>query len=187
MLYCLVEKTSKLLCSFSSQLLLFNSIESFLGLLLVFRTDSAYSRFWEARHIWTKSKETCRNLAINVSTQLKHRSPKSATKLLELLIAFPEALAYTCLCGDIPLTNRLKRIIPERMHSDPAMCLCLMMQQQLLAAQIESPSCEESIVEARYHTEASNFIQKLMDTTTHCEMIVRTRKSIQDDKMLMEA
>lgn len=143
--------------------------------MLIFRTDSAYSRFWEARHIWTKTKEVCRNLAITSSTQLKFHSPKSATKLLELLIAFPEALAYTCLCGDMPLTNRLKRIIPERLQSDPAMCLCLMMQQQILAAAQESKSAGIDICEARYHAEASNFVQKLMDATTHCEMIVRTR------------
>lgn len=140
----------------------------------MFRTTSAYDRFWEGRHIWTKTKETCRNLAITASTQLKYHSPKSATKLLELLIAFPEALAYTCLAGDMPLTNRLERIIPERMQSDPAMCLCLMMQQKLLAAAKESPNSGMNIVEARYHMEASIFIQKLMDTVTHCEMIVRT-------------
>ncbi|CAB9523367.1 UPF0187 protein [Seminavis robusta] len=149
-------------------------VGSFLGLLLVFRTDSAYTRFWQARHYWTKTKETCRNLAITASTQLKYHSPKSATRLLELLIAFPEALCYTCLCGAMPLTNRLKRILPARLQNDPAICLCLMMQQELLAAAQESPSSGLNIVEARYHMEASSFIQTLMDTTTHCEMIVRT-------------
>ena len=95
---------------------------------------------------------------------------------MELLIAYPEALAFTCLSGSIPMTNRLKSIIPERMQQDPAMCLCLMMQQQLLAAAKESPDSAISIVEARYHMESSIFIQALVDATTHSEVIVQTRK-----------
>lgn len=142
----------------------------------MFRTDSAYSRFWQARGNWRQAKEACRNLAVTASTQLKFHSPKAATRILELLMEYPEALAYTCLSGAIPLTNRLQRIVPERMQGDPAMCLCMMMQHQLLAAARESPSSAVSIVEARYHMEASSSIQALVDATTHCEIIVRTRK-----------
>lgn len=149
-----------------------------MGLLLVFRTDSAYSRFWIARGIWREAKQSCRGLAITASTQLKYYSPKAATRLLELLIAFPEALAYTCLSGAVPLTDRLDRLIPNelRMKDDPAVCLCLMMQQQLLAAEKESPDAANRITEGRYHMEASSFIQHLVDATTHCEIIVQTRK-----------
>merc|ERR1719148_162919 len=39
---------------------------SFLGLLLVFRTNSAYARFWEARGVWTKTSTTCRSMALSV-------------------------------------------------------------------------------------------------------------------------
>ena len=113
---------------------------------------------------------------MTAATQLKYHSPTAATKILELLIAFPEALAFTCLSGDIPLTNRLKRIVPEQMRNDPAICLCLMMQHQLLEATKESPEAGLNICEARYHMEASSFIQALVDTTTKCECIVRTRK-----------
>lgn len=117
---------------------------------------------------------TCRSLAVTATTQLKFHSPVAATRLLELLIAFPEALSYTCLSGDIPLTPRLQRIVPPRMLNDPATALCLMMQHQLLLAAQESPDSGINIVEARYHMESSIHIQKLVDTITRCETIVRT-------------
>lgn len=146
----------------------------FLGLLLVFRTDSAYTRFWEARKAWSETLSTCRSLAITASTQLKFHSPIAATRLIELLIAFPEALAYTCLSGHIGLTPRLQRIVPPRMQNDPATALCLMMQRQLLLAAEESPDSGVNIVEARYHMESSIHIQNLMEMVTRCETIVRT-------------
>ena len=36
---------------------------SALGLLLVFRTNTAYSRFWEGRKIWEQVATTCRALS----------------------------------------------------------------------------------------------------------------------------
>ena len=36
---------------------------SALGLLLVFRTNTAYNRFWEGRKIWEKLLNNCRNMA----------------------------------------------------------------------------------------------------------------------------
>jgi ion channel-forming bestrophin family protein len=39
----------------------------FLGLLLVFRTNAAYARFWEARCIWGKVNDCCRNIAVSIS------------------------------------------------------------------------------------------------------------------------
>lgn len=141
----------------------------------MFRTSTAYERFWEARQIWSTTKTTCRNLAITASAQLKHFAPKSANKLLEYLHCFPEALSYTCL-NEIGLSNRLRRVVPESMHADPAVYLCMMMQRMLVHAQIESPDAGLNICEARYQMEASAAIQQLTQAVTDCEMIVRTRK-----------
>lgn len=108
------------------------------------------------------------------ATQLQDNSPKAANRILELLTEFPDALAFTCLSGDISLTDRIKHLVPSHLHNDPAIGLCLMMQHQLLAATKENPEAGLNICEARYHMEASDFIQALVDTTTKCECIVRT-------------
>jgi len=72
---------------------------SFLGLLLAFRTNSAYDRFWEARGYWSKTSGICRSLAIGCVWHLRPHAPKAVAKLEKLLVAFPDVLAYTCLLG----------------------------------------------------------------------------------------
>lgn len=44
------------------------------GLLLVFRTNAAYDRFWEARKVWGSVTNVCRNLA-RTGTFLLHGCP----------------------------------------------------------------------------------------------------------------
>lgn len=73
---------------------------SFLGLLLVFRTNSAYSRFADARDCWAKVSTTCRCLALECVTHMRPYAPASAAKFEQLLLAFPDVLAYTCLAGN---------------------------------------------------------------------------------------
>eukprot|EP00956_Cyclotella_meneghiniana_P018017 scaffold29796_cov43-Cyclotella_meneghiniana.AAC.1 len=72
---------------------------SFLGLLLAFRTNSAYDRFWEARGYWCKTSAVCRSLAMETVWHLKPYAPVAVGKLEKLIVAFPDVLAYTCLLG----------------------------------------------------------------------------------------
>ena len=72
---------------------------SFLGLLLAFRTNSAYDRFWDARGYWSKTAAICRSLAIGCVWHLRPHAPVAVGKLEKLLVAFPDVLAYTCLLG----------------------------------------------------------------------------------------
>jgi len=59
---------------------------SALGLLLVFRTNAAYDRFWEARKQWGLVTSECRTFASHVCTFM---NPKQAWPILSLIIAFP--------------------------------------------------------------------------------------------------
>jgi len=56
------------------------------GLLLVFRTNAAYGRFWEARAQWGVVTTECRALA---SLACTYMTPQQATPLLDLISAFP--------------------------------------------------------------------------------------------------
>lgn len=70
-----------------------------LGLLLVFRTNTAYSRWWEARILWGGLVNACRNLGIKV-TSSGGLTDETRIRVLELIVAFPVALK-THLRGEI--------------------------------------------------------------------------------------
>jgi len=62
-----------------------------LGMLLSFRNQAAYARWWEARGLWGQLTNDCRNLAAKcaafVQTDVLARS-----RFVEILVNFPEAL-----------------------------------------------------------------------------------------------
>lgn len=62
-----------------------------LGLLLVFRTNTAYARWWEARTLWGALVNACRNLAAK-SHDLITLSAPIQYEVRRLVIAFPYAL-----------------------------------------------------------------------------------------------
>jgi len=61
-----------------------------LGLLLVFRTNQSYDRWWEGRKLWGAMVNTCRNLARSSSVHLAH-DPEALRRVLKLTQAFPAA------------------------------------------------------------------------------------------------
>lgn len=64
-----------------------------LGLLLVFRTNASYDRFWEGRKLWGAIVNDTRNLARGASVQLAG-SRELLTQLVQWTIAFPYAAMY---------------------------------------------------------------------------------------------
>ncbi len=63
-----------------------------LGLLLVFRTNQSYDRWWEGRKLWGAMVNTCRNLARASSIHLAH-DPDRLRRVLKLTQQFPAASA----------------------------------------------------------------------------------------------
>ena len=74
-------------------------LAGFLGLLLVFRTNTAYARYDEARDVWKQASSSCRSLAHQSVINLR-QTPRAAAKFERLLYTFPDVLAYTCLAGN---------------------------------------------------------------------------------------
>jgi len=77
-----------------------NLLGSFLGLLIVFRTNSGYARFADGRSYWAKVSSTCRCLALESVSHMRPYAPKASEEFERLLLAFPDVLAYTCLAGN---------------------------------------------------------------------------------------
>ena len=62
-----------------------------LGMLLVFRTNSAYARWWEARTLWGSLVNASRNVAIKIKT-IVQPSEEDASFVSDQLEAFPKTL-----------------------------------------------------------------------------------------------
>jgi putative membrane protein len=62
-----------------------------LGWLLVFRTNTAYGRWWEARTLWGALVNACRNLALKL-VRLGKLPTSELDRARELIVAFPVAL-----------------------------------------------------------------------------------------------
>jgi ion channel-forming bestrophin family protein len=66
-----------------------------LGLMLVFRTNTAYERFWEGRKLWGSVTNASRNLARNIWVIIPDRTPterQSKRAALDLIVAFAVAM-----------------------------------------------------------------------------------------------
>ncbi|GAB4134144.1 MAG: bestrophin family ion channel [Cyanobacteria bacterium J069] len=62
-----------------------------LGLLLVFRTNTAYERFWEGRKLWGTLTNVTRNLARQIWVNVSEKNSQDRTQkaiILHLLVAF---------------------------------------------------------------------------------------------------
>ncbi len=64
-----------------------------LSLLLVFRTNTAYDRWWEGRKLWGSLVNSSRNLAIKLQSYLDDNHTKEKMYLRKLICLYPHALA----------------------------------------------------------------------------------------------
>ncbi|MEG3436295.1 bestrophin family ion channel [Pannus brasiliensis CCIBt3594] len=83
-----------------------------LGLLLVFRTNTAYERFWEGRKIWGAIVNTSRNLARSIWVSIEERNSEDTGEkiaALRLLIAF--AVAMKLHLRSEPVSPELARLL----------------------------------------------------------------------------
>ncbi|BAY93391.1 MULTISPECIES: bestrophin family protein [unclassified Tolypothrix] len=90
-----------------------------LGLLLVFRTNTAYERFWEGRKSWGAIVNTVRNLARQIWVSVDEVSPedrKNKITALYLLVAF--AVATKLHLRGEPVNQELKELMPSSMYQE---------------------------------------------------------------------
>jgi putative membrane protein len=85
-----------------------------LGLLLVFRTNTAYERFWEGRKLWGALINTVRNLARTIWVSINENHPEDREQkimALRLLVAF--AVATKLHLRSQPVNHELKDLMPK--------------------------------------------------------------------------
>ncbi|HEY9859095.1 MAG TPA: bestrophin family ion channel [Candidatus Obscuribacterales bacterium] len=88
-----------------------------LGLLLVFRTNTAYERFWEGRKCWGSLVNTVRNLARQIWIGVVEESPQDRTNkiaALRLLVAF--AVTTKLHLRQEPINSELEPLMPRSQY-----------------------------------------------------------------------
>ena len=85
-----------------------------LGLLLVFRTNTAYERFWEGRKLWGTLNNNIRNLARLIWVAVDEKSPKDRAykeSTMRLLVAF--AVATKLHLRSEPMNSELETLMSQ--------------------------------------------------------------------------
>lgn len=146
-----------------------------LGLLLVFRTNTAYERFWEGRKIWGIITNTTRNLARQIWVSVAEKEPqdregKIAT--LRLLVAF--AIATKLHLRSEPVSQQLEGIIhPEQYHklkgmNNPPLEIAFWISDYL------QYQYERNCLNIYQLTALQTLINELVDCLGGCERILKT-------------
>lgn len=147
-----------------------------LGLLLVFRTNTAYDRFWEGRRLWGSMNNSVRNLSRQMWVNIATPTPEDQAQkvvFMRLLVAF--AIATKLHLRDEPIDHtELQNLIPnsqylqlKNLHNPPlriAFWIGDYLQQQY----------QNSCINA-YQLEAmQKLLDNLVDALGGCERILRT-------------
>ncbi len=94
-----------------------------LGLLLVFRTNTAYDRWWEGRRLWGQLVNVSRGVAHYLDAALPAGAPERA-EYAAVLARYPAALAHHLRSldrvGDDHVPNELLRQLSHALHRDVA-------------------------------------------------------------------
>lgn len=146
-----------------------------LGLMLVFRTNTAYERYWEGRKIWGIVTNTTRNLARQIWVSVEEKEPedrggKIAT--LRLLVAF--AIATKLHLRSEPISQQLEGLIhPEQYHklkgmNNPPLEVAFWISDYL------QYQYERNCLNIYQLTALQTLINELVDCLGGCERILKT-------------
>ncbi|GAA4372472.1 bestrophin family protein [Hymenobacter koreensis] len=149
----------------------FSLLGILLSLLLAFRTNTAYDRFWEGRRQWGQLINSCRNLAVLLHARLPASDRENRFHLAKLLSNFPMALDGH-LRGGVRF-EKLEDLGPELMEQlsqashVPSLLSATLQEyyEQLLRQELILPIHLLAI--QRHH-------EVLLDVTGACERIQRT-------------
>lgn len=146
-----------------------------LGLLLVFRTNTAYDRFWEGRKAWGKLVNDTRNLARQIwvaTSEVTERDRADKVEALHLLVAF--SVAMKCHLRQEPLGTEIEFLIqPDHFVrlqgiQNPPLRVAFWIADYL---QLQH---QRDRIKIHQLTEMQNLLNGLVDCLGACERILKT-------------
>jgi putative membrane protein len=137
-----------------------------LGWMLVFRTNTAYSRWWEARTLWGALVNASRNLAVKLNNY-GHLESDQLEQARQLIVAFPLALRAH-------LRDEVKTKFPQQIHS-----LCSSWEHKPLGVannlfQLVGNWRKAALISGDDQRVIDAELLRLMDICGGCERIQRT-------------
>lgn len=146
-----------------------------LGLLLVFRTNTAYERYWEGRKLWGLLINTVRNLSRTIWVTIKENDSSDRTEkiaTLRLLIAF--AIATKLHLRSEPVNEELARFLPQTWYKK----LCTINHPPLEIAFLIGDYLQQQYDKGSIDSYQLTALFKLLDTMVDvlgaCERILKT-------------
>lgn len=142
-----------------------------LALLLVFRTNSSYDRFWEGRKLWGGIVNETRNLLRAASMNIA--SPELLRRLAIWTVMFPYALTRGLRGGQGSLGPAASLLPPEEVERvlaarNAGVAVALRMSAVLAEAK------RQGFISDIVQMEIDRNVQQLVDYQGGCERIVRT-------------
>ncbi len=146
-----------------------------LGLLLVFRTNTAYDRFWQGRQLWGVIVNTVRNLARQILVSVKENEPadkKEKEETMGLLVAF--AIASKLYLRGQKVNSELEGYMPKEWYeklktmNHPPIYIAFLISDYL------QHKYESGYISPYQLTPMSNLLDKMVEALTACEGILKT-------------
>lgn len=146
-----------------------------LGLLLVFRTNTAYDRFWEGRKAWGKLVNDTRNLARQIWVVISEKSERDRADKIEalhLLVAFSVAmkthLRQETLGSEIETLILPEHFIRLKGIQNPPLRVAFWIGDYL------QHQYQRDRIKIHQLTEMQNLLNGLVDCLGACERILKT-------------
>ena len=146
-----------------------------LGLLLVFRTNTAYERFWEGRILWGNLVNSIRNLARMIWVSVREKNSKDREEkiiMLHLLVVF--AIATKLHLREKPINSEVIDLIPEywyerlhKVHNPP-------LQVALLIGEYLQEQFERDCINSYQLTAMLKLLDAMVNVLGGCERILKT-------------
>ena len=142
-----------------------------LGLLLVFRTNASYDRYWEGRKLWGTIVNVSRNLARR-AVALLAAEPATVDQLLRWTIAFPYITMHS-LRGEKSLDQAAALLTPEQVRRT----LAAQHGPSAVAAELSTllaQAFRRGVISDVTHAKLEADVGILVDSLGGCERIIKT-------------
>jgi putative membrane protein len=146
-----------------------------LGLLLVFRTNTAYERYWEGRKCWGELVVTVRNLARQVRVAIAELEPadrEAKLAVLRLLGAF--AIATKLHLRQEPPNDELTRLVNSSQLKKLQAVKIPPLEIALWIGDYLQQQHQQGCLNADQLIAMNNLLNSLVEALTGCERILRT-------------
>ncbi len=146
-----------------------------LGLLLVFRTNTAYDRFWEGRKAWATLTANIRNLGYLIWVVIAEVEPtdrENKVSALRLLVAF--AIATKLQLRQQPINNELEALMTPDQFLKLKAVKSTPLQLAMWIGDYVQQQYKRNLVNPNQLTATNMLVSGLLEAVTTCERIVST-------------